>query len=141
MAFGSEKRHKSQALHAPCMNPTCRCSHWLFTECFFLSALLKALNAADTISLPQYTFNTQPATIHMLHQSFSYQRPCAVGRHCFDDKKLFPECLAPLRVLQATGCDAVSIDDSPKPNKATTTLCPSGMDDCSHKCLQVQIGI
>ena len=83
MVFCPKNDTKSQALHTHCMYPTCKCSHWLFTECFFLSALLKALTAADTISLPQYTFNTQPATIQMLHQSFSHQRPCAVGQHCF----------------------------------------------------------
>lgn len=91
----SETWQHSQALHTQCMCPTCRYYHWLFTECFFLSALLKALSAADTISLPQYTFSTQPATIWLPHQSFNYQRPCTVHRHCFDDKILFPEC--PLR--------------------------------------------
>ncbi|DBA75849.1 TPA: hypothetical protein ACH3X1_010251 [Trebouxia sp. C0004] len=59
----TKKRLKSQAHHTQCTYPTCRYHHWLFTECFFLSALLKALSAADTISLPQYTFNTQPAII------------------------------------------------------------------------------
>lgn len=35
--------------------------YWLFPACFFLSALVNARTAADTIKRPQYTFSTHPA--------------------------------------------------------------------------------